>query len=826
MTKNPRIGNHSYPNKSDRSSTIMGTSTGNLSFASTESNERAPSNNPHTALPSINQNNPSPYPNASGYSQNLMGVNPYSPYGSMQLQSQMSQLTPQMVASNDTNSQAASKGRLRVSKACDRCRNQKIKCLGTMPCNSCVRHKKECKFSSQLQSHIQAQALKNQKLNDPSFETYGLPIVSKTNDKSYVDFLENRVQYLENLLADDSKSVFKSISNTKQEDMPDDGILYAPSSKWRYLRRHQKCLVVDLCKKLYDSLTDDLKKSVSIPRNQYFGWNMSGTTYATTDNLPEHPIFSLSEDSMFYIDFFFKEINPLFAILHETVFREQMDAYNALVNEERKLSLDNEGHMKEVDSKTNQTRLFTAMLYLVYALSIRFIEFQKQEGPSLDQLNVEKTLFKYSHQVISILSFEWEAFELVQSWLLITLYLRITHRQNSSYHALGQALTMTKSMGLGQNYHRLKVASPYEQSKAKRIFWSVYTMDRVLGLQYGRYCGLGDADVTLKFPSMKYDEESEKDDWITLPAFAMIHIARVANFVHTSATDNPMLIKYQQINLQLSELKDWLEVNGFSNEQLYNPNLSDEVSSVVKTQVRLHYYDLVNCIHGKVLLNFIGRKIANPGLKISMVLDSCQGIVDVLEKTKEAGFLYTPWYSVLLLLFNAGVYAITLISTGLLRNGAKEVFKKVIDLLNVIQSAAVINSKGRVLIKERFTMAKECSWALKMANHMLSLRLQEDVHDLNEIGINHGSADVNKEVFSQFGKDADKQTSDDSKDQFSEVFNRKVHKSIKGKGFDKVPDDTSNTPSTGDELPNLLHDNDLFANLQWFDQWLDFGYDI
>ena len=63
-------------------------------------------------------------------------------------------------------------------------------------------------------------------------------------------------------------------------------------------------------------------------------------------------------------------------------------------------------------------------------------------------LQLEEKLFKYGYKVISILSFEWESFELIQGWLLITLYLRVTHRQTSCSHALGQAMDMVKSMGL------------------------------------------------------------------------------------------------------------------------------------------------------------------------------------------------------------------------------------------------------------------------------------------------------------------------------------------------------------------------------------------
>ena len=58
-----------------------------------------------------------------------------------------------------------------------------------------------------------------------------------------------------------------------------------------------------------------------------------------------------------------------------------------------------------------------------------------------------------------------------------------------------------------------------------------------------------------------------------------------------------------------------------------------------------------------------------------MVIDACNGVIEVLDKTNKAGLLYTPWYSVLLLLFNVGVNAITLINGGAFVEQAREVLK-------------------------------------------------------------------------------------------------------------------------------------------------------
>lgn len=720
--------------------------------------------------------------------------------------------------------------RVRVSKACDRCRSQKIKCLGTRPCNTCIKHKKECAYTSNFNSQSQNQMqnpnndLKRRKVEYPPFESFGVPVVNK-NNKEYVNHLENRIQYLESILSDNSDTIFRHL-DIKEADQDIDKLLVSPSSKWRYLRRHQNLLLVELCQSMYSSLSEESKKNVQIPRTQYFGWNMSGCHYLSSEKLPPLPKINLPLDTKFYIDYYFREINPLYGIIHENVFREQIDAYEKLNKENRD---DN-----QKDPKTNQTKLFSAILYLIYSLSIRFIELLKPDV-SLELLKIEEKLFKYAYQVVSNLSFQWESFELIQCWLLISLYLRITHRQPSSYHAFGNAITITRSMGLGHDHPKLVVATPYEKLKAKRVFWAVYTFDKMLGLQTGRYGALGSHECKRPFPSFDFKEESKRDDWITLPAFALIHIAKISNYVHTTSNDNPDLIKYQQMNKELKVVFDWLNSNGFDNEKMFSTSEADNnpgsyISPLVRSQVKLHFYDLMVGIHGKLLFNFVGRKISNEGLKIGLLLEALTGIIDIYNRTKEAGLLFTPWYFVLILIFNCGVSALTMINSGVFTNEAKFILRNSIQLFNYLKDSPVKNSKGKVVIPVRFNMVKECLWALKMGNHILSLRLEEDRKTLKDIGIDHGSSEVNKQTFIELGFNKEVTGSKDSENnEFSELLEKQLHRtedSISNSKFDDIPEEVK-VPTNNSDFPNEekpLTDENLIGNLQWFDQWLDFDY--
>ncbi|ODV78655.1 uncharacterized protein CANTADRAFT_53337 [Suhomyces tanzawaensis NRRL Y-17324] len=764
---------------------------------------------------------------------------------------------------------ASGRARMRVSKACDRCRTQKIKCSGTSPCVTCVKLKKECSYSSTYgmekgrspDGDGDQQGYKRRRTREAPI--FGLPVVNRGLDKQYVDHLENRVQYLESLLAANSNSTFKTPDTHREPPLT----LLSASSKWRFSRRHQNLLTAELCNQMYLNLSEESQSLVTMPRMQYFGWNMSGCNYLSPEDLPNMPEYTLDIDCDALIDYYLDEVNPLFSILHETVFREQVEAYDKLLKEQLTLNK----NVNDRESKTNQTRLFSAILYLVYAISIRFMEMGKPRGPSLAMLKLEEQFFRYGYRVVSIISFEWESFELIQCWCLIALYLRVTHRQTSAYHAMGQAILTSHSMGIGQNISKLKEATPYEVLKAKRVFWTVYTMDRLFGMQTGRYEGYSGQDTVRPFPSMVFKKEAIGDDWLTPAAFATIHLARIANFIHTTKHDEPGPVKYQQINKELAIMEEWFNENGYNNDDIFaEPEIPEEhdpadkkrpryarvkkISPLIKTQVKLHFYDIVLSVHGKLVFNYLGKKIESEGLLIDMVVDACDGIVKLLTKCQKAGKLFVPWYQQLLLLFNVGIYAITLINGGICIMQARTILKGCIQLCSALKKASVRDESSRkVIIKERFKMAKECLWALKMANRMLSLRLQEDVKILGNIGIDHGSSDVNIQMFSQLGLNHErtnkrKQPQDD---EFSALLKKQLHRSDGnmplGDGMD--PQQYSNqehTPSSttsldqngypdqsgmlgtpeGGEGQGMNEVDYMLGNLQWFDQWMDFNYEF
>lgn len=696
-----------------------------------------------------------------------------------------------------------------------------------------MKHKRECVYNanSQIINKHADTLLTPTILNAQSDRQ--LPYVVKSDDKAYIRHLEDRIQYLESRLSvggDDLGAPPKD-GETENEDTTR---FYRPSSKWRFAARSHILLVQEFCQNLYNSLDESNQQKISLPRHQFFGWNMSGTHYLSTDPLPELPNIALPEPLEVYTEYFFEHINPLFAIIHHSVFRQQMSAYKATITS------------VSGGAKTPQhVKLFEAMLYLTVAISIRFREFEKKDL-SLPLLAIEEQLFKFCHSIISTLSFQWESLELVQCWMLIAFYLRTTHRQSSYYYAMGQAATLAKSTGLTKNRNVVLIGgTPYEELKATRIFWSLFSMERLFGIQSGRFLLLEDSTMEFTYPSIDFKTASVHDTWITLPALAMIHIARLSGFIRSAV--KPDILKYQHINKELIEMNKWLNDNGFNTTDLFN-DPADYSSSMIKAQVKLHYYDLVLAIHGRVLFNFVGRRIATPGLKIELVLDACSNILEVLEKVHQARRLYSPWYLTLLLLFTVGIDLLVLINSGLHTTIARKNYAQSLELIGVLKKANVVSPDRRVIIKKRFKMAAECLWALNTCSKAMGLRFQQELEAFSVI--DPGPPDVNRATFSRYG--FMKEETGGDLDELQEIGRtgkrRRVNPHMRHApnptadqslpqppGFHAPLDpdldpgtrgtDTNSSTSFNEFNPNdpsfMNTDSGLYSNLLWFDQWFD-----
>lgn len=98
--------------------------------------------------------------------------------------------------------------------------------------------------------------------------------------------------------------------------------------------------------------------------------------------------------------------------------------------------------------------------------------------------------------------------ETVQGLLLMTVFAVNERRRINSWHAIGLAVRTAIDQGL----HTSSTSSSSDMlltEMQRRVFWSVYALDRNVSISLGRPCSISDADYDMPLPSCHSDNDLE-----------------------------------------------------------------------------------------------------------------------------------------------------------------------------------------------------------------------------------------------------------------------------------------------------------------------------
>jgi len=132
--------------------------------------------------------------------------------------------------------------------------------------------------------------------------------------------------------------------------------------------------------------------------------------------------------------------------------------------------------------------------------------------------------------------------ECITSLLLLCMYGRTEPQSVNMWHTTGLALRIA----IGVDLHRAESIRHMDLMQAemsKRLFWSVYAMDRSMSIYLGRPLGIQDADINLPFPLQLTDEDLEIMDHNTVSPRTRADVKDVSTFIH--------LIKLRKINAEI-----------------------------------------------------------------------------------------------------------------------------------------------------------------------------------------------------------------------------------------------------------------------------------
>lgn len=604
--------------------------------------------------------------------------------------------------------------------------------------------------------------------------------------------------------------------------------------KYRFHRRYQNILPYYLGSSILSELPPEVIKmnNLEIPRVQNYGWNMAGGHYlrltaritrdmahglATIINFDNPVHLSIINKLLKY---YFDTVNKPFSIIHESMFWQQF----------------NNGFLQQGKTNNKSTKLFSSMLYLMAITALRFKDGETRTNwrnpedtfftpeEKLFLLNHEKileeNLFNYAYFVVSKLTFEWESFELIQSWLLISFYLRTCYRQIACWNALSKAVTMCRGMGLNLNQLPEGV-SKNDEIKAWHCYWLVFIMDKLISFQIGRQYQLGLPLPNMMTPSEAYatfeglkgnnagisgmdvnlssnisrsssnntptnnnnsnssgnnkrrahkatpvasheiplESESLPYNWFSPETIQMFELSL---FVMEYQKDKTEELTDAESVVFRTKLSTWQ-----SNYLRENPQLFSTWTDPYQLQPILTYLDIHLTFEIKSLFALMNppeniNKVTSLSFNIDIgTLTSLANLsVNLFQSIFQKQFFFVPWWLNLSQLFSVSLIYVSMMNVGLKISTVQGYLTQCMQMWDIAVSAKVHNPPS---------MAAQCLWCIKMLNHSICLRMLHSVTVLKEIvGADYGDNSLNKNKFEQFrkvGEEADDQNLDEDETQ-------------------------------------------------------------
>ncbi|CAI4921154.1 BTE_HP_G0179950.mRNA.1.CDS.1 [Saccharomyces cerevisiae] len=664
-----------------------------------------------------------------------------------------------------------------------------------------------------------------------------------------------------NINSKENKIINSQITNTVNDHFESPWQTFS-LDKYRFHRRYQNILPYYLGVSILKDLSPQTIEYAKLkrPRVQNYGWNLSGGHYLKYKGDFRSQEKNIRHESKFFdfddpvhlslinklLRYYFDEINPVFSIIHEATFWQQY----------------NNKFLRQGKQNNSSANLFTSMLYLILSTTLRFreghLDGQKGQGTySNTSLNItfeeksilikkpsiEENLFKYAYLIINTLTFEWESFELIQSWLLITFYFRTCYRQTACWNALSQAVNMCNGMSLYLNKFP-EIHSTYDESKAWHCFWCCFIMDKLISFQMGRF-------YQLSLPASEMCEQmnlvkskkflQEEDDWFHEETFQMLDLSIiVTQFLKRDAQDLN-LNETVQLRSQLGQWYDTFIVGSQTNAY------DDNYRYFYQVQPFMTYLDIRLTFEVRQLFCLIAPSSTANNKSLEYVVDTellishCQMAIENLAEITRSNLFFVPWWLNLSQLFTVNLICIIYLHAGIAVTQNKAIMQSCQEIWRTLECSKP---------KNRPSMLPECLWCLKMLNHMFCIRLRDSALQLEAtLGTDHGDDTPNRNKFEQFKKvgdnDADvevdageREENADERQENPRNNSKRVplatrshnttnfdgsiaispESAVANLGTDTgLPSDVLDTVSKIGNSPNVF-DDDLFSNLLWFDQ--------
>ncbi|KAI5926242.1 fungal-specific transcription factor domain-containing protein [Camillea tinctor] len=434
--------------------------------------------------------------------------------------------------------------RQQVSRACNWCRVNRVKCDNSIPCNNCRTRGRKCsnrdltKACTPDHAHQEVEKLKKrvkeleQQLKDqpnslnvrrqnvvasvptPTASTASTGGLSLTD----LDFIWDRVSNKKSW-----DGVYTSIAHFSQKTW------YGPSSLFYFIARMNSYLALAFQQRHLDENIQLNSVATTLPTPDY-SLRSDGQESYHGPSKPSNPEeFLTPTQEEYFLNLYWQSYHSSFLILNEVKFKE---------------------HYRSLWTTPGQPRKPSALVDIVIAMSMQYgmasIPRAERGGSpgsvmDIDDPTVAGRWYYRRCQSLLINELENPTISTLQCQILLVMYLCCASFHNMAYGILALAVRTAQMLGL--HYEPPDTMSLAEKELRKRVYWSLYMFESKVSMKLGRPFSLSLSSTSCTLPrddhnvamlaGSDFSPLGEKVTWLSYNLYN-IKLLLTARAVHTA----------------------------------------------------------------------------------------------------------------------------------------------------------------------------------------------------------------------------------------------------------------------------------------------------
>ncbi|KAJ5653070.1 hypothetical protein N7490_000073, partial [Penicillium lividum] len=392
--------------------------------------------------------------------------------------------------------------RQKITRACDSCKVKKTRCTGTLPCMRCTRLSLPCEYNAAYSRGLPPDPLPGSCSSGDSVRRVsnagrshsrgraGIPNPNASTHLSLPgggDSLSSNHRDTAGL----QRQVLASLRNSPEPGSTDfEGNYLGPASGISFLNRVWSRLHHDEHNRIPDELQNESSRNTGV-----FMFGDKPYTYPENSDFALPPIERVMELVAIYFDFSM----VTYRFLHRW-------------NVEQWVKQIYENNISVSNLPVGDMVARTAIVLMICAVGTLH---QDPETEAVANAHSKSEHWFTASKYLSSLESGPPRLETIQVRLIQCLYLLSSSRANECWYSFGTALQVVTALGLHRKWPAKTSkngCSSLELELRKRIFWSVYTLDKYLSIMFGRPRLLHDEDIDQELPDEINDEDLLEED--------------------------------------------------------------------------------------------------------------------------------------------------------------------------------------------------------------------------------------------------------------------------------------------------------------------------